>query len=132
MPQVSDQATIMSDKTKTQDKNTPLYPFHRPDGKAFTSDDVDKWNSTLKFGYAYPETPVGLFEVTKQDELKRHVSQKIIDLLAPDYDSFPDVPRKAVEDSNKRAEVANNAPRRCYFEWRGVHEIMTNEDLSGH
>lgn len=96
---------------KTQDKTTPLYPFRHPDGTYFTSNDVDKWDSTLNYGYRYPETPAELFKVEEQDRLKRYVSKRVIDILAPDFKNFPLVPRKAVEEANRLSELANGVKR---------------------
>ena len=105
--------TIIYPQGKTQDNTTPLYPFRHPDGTYFTSSDVDKWDSTLKFGYRYPETPAELFKVEEQERLKEYVSQRVIETLAPDYRNIPLVSREAVIEANKLIEVANKAQCMC-------------------
>lgn len=130
-PQIALDPTIMYKEGIIQDKTTPLYPFRHPDGTYFTSNDVDKWDSTLCYGYRYPETPAELFKVEEQASLKRHVSERVIDILGPDYKSFPLVPKKAIEEVNKVSEVANSVKRTCK-PVRKAHETIANNHPRGH
>lgn len=120
--------TIIYGLGRTQDNTTPLYPFRHPDGTYFTSNDVDKWDSTLKFGYRYPETPAELFKVEEQSRLKEYVSQRVIDTLAPDFKNIPLVGRDAVKEANELIEVANKA-RMCKS--GGVHASRANSNPRG-
>lgn len=93
---------------KVQDEKTPLYPFRHRDGKYFTSPDVDKWDSTLNFGYRYPEMPASYLDSGDKDGLQRYVSKRVIDMYGPEeVRAYPPVPKAALETVNKVCELAN-------------------------
>lgn len=68
------------------DVNTPLRPFRHPDGREWTSQDINSAIAIFNYGYSYPEIPAD-FQSRPASDLTDFVIGKINELYRPNLNN---------------------------------------------
>ena len=66
----------------TDDVNTPLRPFRHPDGREWTSADVNGATNIMNYGYTYPEIPAE-YRTRPASDLTTYVTGRVNELYRP-------------------------------------------------